>query len=255
MNKRLIGKAVFLLGLAGALFLIPGTEDKIETAIKVKISSSVVNAITIAGLAMLISGLAIILLDPVIYFIAICRNSDDEILSYDSKIVSRAELKTAHKFCKKHLGNQIASLNTLKRWHRKYPDFAILIIKAKKGKDGIIVTSRCMGFLDFLPLNKKGEDAICRGVSIVALTDEHIESKNIRPACVYVGGIVGTNKISKARVLEAIKTRLEVFKESGVRKFYTKPISRDGLRVAEKYDFVTLDGESCMIDKLALLEV
>lgn len=255
MNKRTIEVAMIILGVAGALFLVPGAEAAIENTFGIEIPTSMLSVIVILGLVFLAVGLLMLLIDFICSSINRLRDPWKNILDYDSRVVSQAELRSAYSFCKKHFGNDVASLKTMKRWQTKYPEYARFIVWTRTTKSGHSAKSRIMGFLDIIPLTDQGEEELKKGTSIVNLNDTHVPDRHTKPACVYIGGIVGTDRIAKARVIQAVTSSVEEFKARGVSRFYTRPTTEEGLRIVKKYGFERLDGDPCTLNQLALYQL
>lgn len=248
-----IASAFFAVG--GALFIIPSVEEKIEIACGITISEYHIQIVVFIGIALFIISAIFFVIGCKIHLLILdlLSNFRDKPEGYDSRYLKRTELKRVHEFCLYHFGNDIASINTMKRWRRKYPNLATIVTKNTFSKGGRKRTEEIKGYLDIIPLNNYGEDEIRNGNSILSLTDKHVSAGDRRTACVYIGGIIGINLIAKARAIEATRSITRLFEEKGVKRFYSRPISKDGLRLVKKYGFTKLDGSECELDMLAYL--
>jgi len=64
----------------------------------------------------------------------------------------------------------------------------------------------------------------------------HIAKSFGQPAAVYIGGLVADGIFAKAELLARVGERLNHFQEKGI-PVYTRPVTDDGFRVVQKYDF------------------
>ncbi|MFH1498006.1 MAG: hypothetical protein ABII82_09305 [Verrucomicrobiota bacterium] len=241
-------------GISGAFLSIPQVREALEQALGLQIPQAVITTLLITGILLTITGVALFMWNSVVKIYLFLIGDRAPELSYELIPVKRSDLKTAHAFCQIHFGNDIASINTLKKWLKKHPGFAHSLIKISESKGGIRISSEYRGYIDIIPLTQNGEDQIRKSVSITQIPESDIANPGEKPAAVYIGGILGLDRIAKAKIIQATKDIISNFRKVGVTRFYTKPVSKDGFRIVQKYHFSGLDEEECLMNKVCYID-
>jgi pimeloyl-ACP methyl ester carboxylesterase len=101
--------------------------------------------------------------------------------------------------------------------------------------------SRIVGYFCILPLLPEAE----RGISQKTLTGATIPgsllaSPGVPMRAVYIGGIAGVDATARAVAMEQLMVQLSNMADGQVINVYTRPITRDGLRVIEQYNLSPL---------------
>jgi pimeloyl-ACP methyl ester carboxylesterase len=72
-------------------------------------------------------------------------------------------------------------------------------------------------------------------------TMEHVAVSDERTAALYVGAVAGRDRYSRALILGSLRFHLEQQFVRGIKSVLARPLTRDGLRIAEKNLFKPLD--------------
>lgn len=93
-----------------------------------------------------------------------------------------------------------------------------------------------VGYFCLLPLTNRGRDTIKRGELTIENLDHRFFNRTYFPSRrpVYLGSIVGINRIAKFACLYYLQ---EMLKERKVLEIYTRPTTKDGLRLVRRHMF------------------
>lgn len=157
------------------------------------------------------------------------------------KRVGRGDLKRAYTFCGGFFGDDFSSFNSVKKWFRHNEKMFWMV--EKHTHSGPARLSVVTGFFSILPLTQAGVKMLLEDqIDGTKFTTEHIEPNFDSPAAYYVGAIGSKGGKSKGVALGALIERMYVFLENYPAIVYTRPTTRDGLRIARQQQFEAVDG-------------
>jgi hypothetical protein len=141
----------------------------------------------------------------------------------------------------KEFGEDVTPQAEVLRWIKKGGIVHSVTVVSRIGDD---LRTELTGFFDILPLTISAATEIksgrLRGSQIVI---EHMESDQNLARTFYLGAIVGTNLHARASMVSALDRRMKELTERGALEFLTRPITRDGLRLAKKKGFRKLTND------------
>lgn len=162
------------------------------------------------------------------------RILEDE--NYECRSALENEIPELYALCVEAFGDDVASIDTMKSWYKKNNN--IFWVIENKRKSGLNYISEIVGYFDVLPIT----NAACRlldneSINGIKIKTEHIVDRTKVPSGIYIGGLYGKKLRAKAVTIVYLKRLLEDYKTKGVGKFYTRPTSKDGLRLVKKHNF------------------
>lgn len=164
--------------------------------------------------------------------------------------VKRNDLKLAHSFCGRIFGDNFASFNSVKHWFNHNDKMFWMVERTKRIKG--ITIHEITGFYSILPLSSSGHDHLISGqLDGRKFTTEHLTSNFSEAKAYYIGGIASRGGKSKAVALGSLMTAVSELHERLPLPIYTRPTTKDGLRLAAKKGFEALDGSGAKdLDKI-----
>ncbi len=155
--------------------------------------------------------------------------------------VGRNDLKQAYLFCGGFFGDDFSSFNAMKKWFHHNKQMFWIVEKTKR--KGPVTVSVVTGFFSILPLTKEGVTMLLDGqIDGTSFTTKHIALNFDAPKAYYVGAIGSKGGKSKGVALGALLGLMTEFLEKHQASVYTRPTTRDGMRVARQQQFEAVDG-------------
>lgn len=160
---------------------------------------------------------------------------------YETKAAKRRDLRAIHEFGERMFGTPVSDLNRAERWFDVNRHiFWLIVDTAIRGTR----EQQIVGYYAVFPLDKAATDLLeFEQIDGRSFEPDHIipfKPNRIRrkPSCIYVGGVAGRNrKRIRHFVMGSLITHLKHEKAAGVRVVYTRPVTKDGLRLVKKYKF------------------
>lgn len=165
--------------------------------------------------------------------------------NYEHSQASEDDLKTILEFSREQLGEDIDEdvEKLMYGWYRKNPTMLWIVysvtttIKKSAGQERTVRSRRVAGYFNLMPLKKKAARLVGEGKLYGSkIASDDMVTVNTKPSAIYVGGISADSPAAKAHALMAVMGRLGKQMKRGV-EIYTRPVSKDGLRLARKYGF------------------
>ena len=140
-------------------------------------------------------------------------------------------------FAKKFLG-QVPTLKQVKELHNINPNAIWVVERVKENASSRITSTKTLGFFTILPLTEKAVRLVDdERLDALHFTAEHIATPKHKQAAFYIGSIAAKGFRAKAEILGYVRGRVEEESKDGSGIVFTRPISKDGLRLAKKYGF------------------
>ena len=157
---------------------------------------------------------------------------------YKCRVVRYNELEELQSYWERFFTSDMSDLAQAQGWHRKNGKLCWFLFEVAGRHGRKHHKPRLVGSYSILPLTKKAAEQVARDeLSGAKLLAEHITKPSATPTAVYLGGLVADGVFAKAELLARVAERLEQYQAKGI-TVYTRPVTKDGLRLVEKYDFV-----------------
>jgi hypothetical protein len=159
----------------------------------------------------------------------------------ECRIAKRRDIKWMHQFGQKELG-VVADLNKLLDWQSLNREmFWIIINKDIQGERD----NKLMGYFVVFPLNQPATTLVeAEKIDGTSFTQEHIIPRkrgriSKKPVSIYIGGVAAKKGLRlRYFTLDSLKAHItSENSKHGVKTFYTRAVTDDGLRLIKRYAF------------------
>lgn len=158
---------------------------------------------------------------------------------------SNRDLENIQSLGERLIEGGVSDLDHMKRWRSVNPAIFFAVKQTLPDKEPVLTGYYCL-----IPIkNKTVSSLLDMSISGKDFTTEHIY-KGRCPKNIYIGGVAATGRLSKAAVIGALSSHISAMERRGLLKVYTKPTTRDGLKLAKKYDFKTISGGVAKLDEI-----
>jgi hypothetical protein len=166
------------------------------------------------------------------------------------RLIRSDELKSIHEFLVVHLGPDISTVDQMRAWHKINPQM-FFVVERKNYKRNADVPSlaftETVGFFEIIPLKQGAvneiEDRKLDGRGLDAT--RHVTRSRGKPQAYYVGSVIGADFSSKGRALKFLVEQMNnVVRKRQTSIFYARAVTPDGLRIAKKYNFKSVESGS-----------
>lgn len=220
-RNRWIGYGVLTLAVAGSMIAVSSTDLLGANAAELK------EPLETMGVVFVIIGFGLIVWP----FIPERAHKD-----YDPRRAKRGDLKVIYDLCNRVFDGEVSSFNKMKQWfnHNKNIFYVIEEIRRKAG----FKRSKIVGYYSIIPLTKSAATLVKKEELYgTDFTTEHIAKETETPAAYYIGGVAAKGWRAKGVAVNYLKGKALDLHDNVFMPFLTRPITRDGLRLAQKYDF------------------
>jgi hypothetical protein len=134
---------------------------------------------------------------------------------------------------------EVSSLNKMKLWFNHNKDIFWVVEKVKR-KVGCKTTS-IVGYFSIIPLTNEATSLI-KSYELLGteFTTEHITKENEIPSSYYIGGVAAKGWRARGATVNYLKAKAFDLEDENARPMLTRPITKEGLKLADKYDFYPL---------------
>jgi len=134
--------------------------------------------------------------------------------------------------------DETPSKNRMRQWQRKNKN--VLTAVYLQGLTGGRKRSTLVGVYKIVPLTRSAVAALAseRKTGATIETDD-ITAENEQPAGLYIGDVVAVTGKAKGEVIRQLKNTVAKLLRPGL-SIYTRPLTRDGVRLVRKYQFITV---------------
>jgi hypothetical protein len=250
-----IGVGLALIGLASglpALFEVLASEypDIVRDAPWIKKAFSVA-ALSCAGLGLLSLAIYPFLVLNLPDHIRLLRlrlgaallGAFDATIAFQVVCARREDLKDLRDFCLTILGPGLSPLKKMRKWHEHNPTLFWILVAARAGsRMNADHVEAIYGYYGIIPINATASKALDEEqLDGMSFTTAHICTEGEQPSAYYIAGIAAEHKIARLKILRELKKHIESLVSSEPRIFYTRPISKDGLRLVRSFSFQRVD--------------
>lgn len=157
--------------------------------------------------------------------------------SYPARI---SDLKTINEFAQREFGERVSELQLMKRWWRVNDLVFHIISRVTILKGGR--REEMVGYFCVIPLKGAVLEKLCKGeITGADIGAEFIAKQDQAPEAVYIGGVAGVDQASRGSALHFLSAHLNLFAEDKPVRVLTRPVTDDGLRVADGYGMTPVD--------------
>ncbi|MHB8321394.1 MAG: hypothetical protein ACYDA7_05205 [Acidithiobacillus sp.] len=153
---------------------------------------------------------------------------------------TEGDLSAIHTMAADYFGPEISPLDLMLSWQRKnHTVFRVLIEK----RHSTFATSRkIVGYYCVLPVRKTAYDRLISGkMTGSTITAEDIVLHRSAPYAVYLGGMAATGFRARGGLLMAIRMDIDASWNGRVKRFLTRPVTAQGLRLVLHHGFAPVD--------------
>lgn len=154
----------------------------------------------------------------------------------ESRPVSKRDVQPVVELMRRFFGEETPSPSRMLEWQRRNKTVltAVYMKKLKRGK----IDKELVGVFKILPLTEQAVDLLeSEQKTGATLKAQDIAGEGDKAAALYIGDVVASTRDGKAEVLRQLKQRVEPQIDLGV-PVYTRPLTADGARLVQKYNFV-----------------
>ena len=143
-----------------------------------------------------------------------------------------------------HFGaDQVSSIKTMKRWYDQNPMLFWVIVESKRKPAE--TRKRLVGYFCIIPIASETERRLRNGQLVGANLDA---SDIVRPrrsaAALYLAAVVAKGRKARGAALGHLHHHVTSYWDRKVPVIYSRPVTKDGFRVAERYGFTPVDEEA-----------
>jgi hypothetical protein len=162
-------------------------------------------------------------------------NSERPRRKFESRPARFDELSVINELAVKLFGQGVSDLDLMQDWWKVNPGVFWILhrVTAASGYRN----EELVGYFCVLPVNAEGK-AQLRSEKITGATlgASVIVPPTQRPKAVYIGAIAGSDRSSKAAIVLSLTTFLKSLETTGPIDVLTRPVTDDGLRIAQQYE-------------------
>lgn len=153
------------------------------------------------------------------------------------RYAKRNELDEFLPFYQSVIGGPLPPMNEIKRTLKANSEIIRLLERVKRGPGK--ESRRLVGFCSVLPITRSAVTLFEREeLDGLKLTRAHVCTPRESPAAIYIGSIGAKGAEARAAILSYALGVMHDQASHGVRYVYTRPTTREGLRVAKQYGFM-----------------
>jgi hypothetical protein len=222
--------SAWLIGVGAVLVGIGAAEVQVEKLLSGRLPQYWASVLAILGIVCVVVGVILWLMSLVRWPIT-WRD-------YECHKARLKDLELIYEFAKHHFGDDVSSLETMKRWYGKNSSVFFVIITEKR--TSFEVRRRTVGYFCAIPLTESALRKIETGeIKGREIPNEYVARVRRECSAMYIGGIAAKGLGAKGALLAVLHKQFTSNKWAKI--FYTRPITNDGLRIAIKKGFTAID--------------
>ena len=155
-------------------------------------------------------------------------------------VVAETELEEYHEFCSSLLPDGLASLARWRERMRKNKDifFAIHEVKIAKFQS----RKTMVGAFSLTPITDETAQLLVEEkITGLDFVDDHLCAPAEKPASLYLTAIAAKGFRARGLTVSFLREQLLGAVQRGIKQVLTKPHTADGLRLAQKFEFVPIN--------------
>lgn len=218
--------------------------------------------LVIAGILLIVIGFLAIVVDYIRFATGLQQAVSQWIGSIPQKIfpgeltpilAAPHDLPKIHAFVVSLLGPDISPLGLMQEWYQKNPE--MMWILRYTNSIGEAEWQQMVGCFSIIPLTRSATRAVKQGrLTGSSFRASHILSPKAKLISgVYIGGVVATGLRAQAYILGYMMGQIQPSAAKGI-PIYSRPVTRAGLRLLQKYHFVPVKGGKSGIGEVYVLD-
>ena len=162
---------------------------------------------------------------------------------------TEGDLAAIHEMAADYFGPEISPLALMLDWQRKNHTVFRMLIEQRQST---FATSRkIVGYYCVLPVRKAAYDRLISGkMTGSAIAADDIVLPRHAPYAVYLGGMAATGFRARGGLLMAIRMDIEAAWSGRAKRFLTRPVTAQGLRLVRHHGFTPVDAATPGISAL-----
>ncbi len=146
---------------------------------------------------------------------------------------------------------RVSPLSLLETWFNKNPKIFYTIKKETANPQSGKTASQLVGYFLIIPISPALiEDLSKKEFRIGEITEEMIVEDNKNQKHIYIAGIVANGNYTRGWcVSHLISTLTEIIERKKVKIVYARPVTEDGKRLCQKFEFVNFKNEGILYKK------
>lgn len=163
--------------------------------------------------------------------------------SYKVRPIKRKEIDTLLPLYNELIGGPRVSNNNAKEMLDVNPE--TIMILEKTSVSGLKTKLEAVGFCTIWPLTRDAANLVSNEeLNGLQMNARHICNPKQKPYALYVGSIGAKGSKAKAHILGYLISLIDRNAKNGAGFAYTKPSTKDGLRLAKQYDFTPVKNDA-----------
>ncbi len=151
-----------------------------------------------------------------------------------------SQIDALRDFAVRYTRSTIAPADTLRSWMAVNPRLFFGLTEV--AESGGQTSKPLVGYYSLRPVTRRAVELLdsCR-IDGAGMLPEHIIPPDDLPEAGYIGGVVATGGLARAALLFYLAIDLRRYRAQGVKRFYAKPLTPDGVRLMNKDGFRPVD--------------
>ena len=162
---------------------------------------------------------------------------------------TEGDLAAIHAMAADYFGPEISPLDLMLAWQRKnHSAFRVLI---EKRQSTFAASRKIVGYYCVLPVRKSAYDRLISGkMTGSSIAADDIAPPRHTPYAVYLGGLAATGFRARGGLLLAIRMDIDAAWSGRAKRFLTRPVTAQGLRLVRHHGFTPVDAATPGINAL-----
>lgn len=239
----MISKGALIAGV-GAAILALLMIDQIKTSSIVVLGFPLEQAIIFLGGATILIGIIVIMIGlSKLVFNGLLWGTQQvvvltDFMQFRAEPATEAELQKIHKMAFDFFEGDVSPLEKMIEWQRRNSDIFWVVFRDENSR------SKISGYFCVIPILKSATKLIKNEhIKGSEFSVDHITSKISRnkPYALYIGAVAANGIFARAASLNHIDQFMHHMKRKNVNNVYTRPVTKDGLRLCKKRGFKPVD--------------
>lgn len=155
---------------------------------------------------------------------------------YEEREAGVRDISKLYDLFRKEFKDEAPRREALVEWLQANPKHIIVVTKVVER--GLVTKKKIVGAYKVLRINRDAVELLNQEhLSGTGFRNEHFVAPDEPPCAIYIGDVIGTGRIARGHVMRFLVNSLQTLRDAGVRFFYARPLSDEGLDWCQKYSF------------------